>query len=203
MPTWDERFRRGDYPEDPEPSPVLAAYVDSFPEGRALDLATGTGRNAVFLAGEGYEVDAIDRSRVGLEIARRNAMDRGVADRTNWIQADLTTFGFPVASYALVTISFYRALDRFPDIKRALVPGGVLFVEHHLRSTDEPTVGPSGDRYRFPANELLQACLDLTVLFYAESREDREDGRTATIARIVARNSTGQAQSYPAVSPWD
>ena len=50
MTTWDERFREGEYPRDPDPSPVLRDYVSEFPDGGALDVATGTGRNAVFLA---------------------------------------------------------------------------------------------------------------------------------------------------------
>lgn len=202
MSSWDERFEAGDYPEDPDPSPVLKQYVDSLPDGRALDLATGTGRNAVFLATEGYEVDAIDRSRPGLETARENARNRGVADRVDWIQADLEDYTLPADRYDVITISFYRAIDQLTEIKDALRPDGVLFVEHHLRSTDEVEVGPSGDRYRFAANELLHACLDLTVLYFDAVTEDREDGRTAATTRILARNSGGPAQAYPQPN-WD
>lgn len=77
MPTWDDRFRAGEYPQDPDPSPVLQRFVDTFPAGRALDVATGTGRNALFLASHGYEVDAIDQSRAGLRITRETARVRG------------------------------------------------------------------------------------------------------------------------------
>lgn len=197
MPTWDERFRSGDYPTDPEPSPVLRGYVDEFPDGRALDVATGTGRNAVFLAEAGHEVEALDQSRAGLEITRERAADRGVADRVEPVQADVPTFGFPTERYAVVTVSFYRAIDRFPEIKEALVPGGYLFVEHHLRSADETPSGPSSDRYRFATNELLHASLDLTVLYYDESTEERPDDRRRASARLLARKSHGPRQSYP------
>jgi len=200
MTTWDDRFRNGDYPQDPDPSPVLRRYVDSFPDGRALDVATGTGRNAVFLAEEGYRVDGIDKSGEGLRIARRNAADRGVADRTNWIRADVSSYTFPESTYDVIAISFYRAVDRFPDIKEALAPGGVLFVQHHLRTSDPVESGPSGDRYRFAANELLHSCLDLTVLYYDERTERRADGRSGALTQIVARNSSGHHQSYPRVS---
>jgi len=196
MTTWDERFRAGEYPTDPEPSPVLRRYVDAFPEGRALDVATGTGRNALFLADSGYEVDAIDRSREGLRITRENACERGVAERINSIQTDVPSHAFPTERYAVVTISYYRAVDRFPDIKEALVDGGYLFVEHHLRSTEETTSGPSTDRYRFAANELLHSCLDLTVLHYEEGSEEVDGGLRAN-ARVVARRSSGTRQAYP------
>ncbi len=199
MNSWDERFREGEYPADPDPSAVLQRYIDSFPDGRALDMATGTGRNSVFLADHGYDVDAIDQSREGLEIARENASERGVADRIDWVQANLDEYTFPTATYDVITISFYRAVDRFPDIKEALRDGGVLYVEHHLRSTEDVHVGPSGNRYRFGANELLHACLDLTVLYFDAVTEDREDGRTAATTRIVARKSTGHHQRYPRV----
>jgi SAM-dependent methyltransferase len=199
MTTWDERFREGKYPQDPDPSPVLERYVDAFPDGRALDVATGTGRNAVFLAAESYAVDAVDQSREGLRIARANAAERGVADAVEFIQADVPSYGFPAETYEVITVSFYRAVDRFPDLKEALCPGGYFFVQHHLRSTDPTQSGPSTDRYRFAANELLYACLDLTVVHYDERTETRPDGRTAAVATVVARKTTGPRQSYPRV----
>lgn len=194
---WDERFRTGEYPMDPDPSPVLRQYIDEIPDGRALDVATGTGRNAVFLAESGYTVDALDQSREGLRVTQENAAKRGVADRIQGIQADVPSYGFPSERYELITISFFRAIDRFPDIKEALVPGGYLFVEHHLRSTDSTPSGPSSDRYRFAANELLHSCLDMTVLYYDETTEERPEDRRRASARILARNSTGPRQSYP------
>jgi SAM-dependent methyltransferase len=194
---WDERFRRGEYPQDPDPSPLLRAYVDAFPDGRAMDVATGTGRNAVLLAEAGYEVEALDQSRAGLRLTRENARDRGVADRLSLVQTDLPSHAFPTERYAVITVSFYRAVDRFPALKEALAPGGYLFVEHHLRSTDHTPSGPKTDRYRFGANELLHACLDLTVLYYDETTEERPDDRRRASARVLARKSTGTAQSYP------
>lgn len=201
MTDWDERFESGSYPQDPDPSPVLERYVSEIPNGRALDVATGTGRNAVFLANEGYEVDAVDQSREGLRLTRENAAQRGVDDNLRPIQADLTNYAFPTAEYDLVTISYYRPIDRFPDIKEALRSGGYLFVEHHLRSTEPTPSGPSSDRYRFAANELLHACLDLTVLYYDETTEERSEDQRRANARILARKTTGSRQAYPRRPP--
>ncbi len=197
MTDWDRRFRTGAYPQSPEPSPILAQFVDDAPDGRAIDIAAGTGRNAVFLADCGYTVDAIDQSREGLRITADRAASRDVADRLNAIQADIPTYEFPRETYEFATISFYRAIDRFPDIKEAIVPGGYLFVEHHLRTTHATPSGPSSDRYRFAANELLHANLDLTVLHYDEAIEPRNTDKRRATARLVARKTNGSRQSYP------
>jgi len=194
MVSWDERFRTGEYPTEPEPAALLAENIDWFPDGRALDVAAGTGRNAVFLAESGYQVDAIDQSRAGLRIARENAFERGTS--INGIQADAHEFEYPTERYDVISISFFRTLDRLGDIKEALKPGGVLYYQHHLRTTDAVEIGPSTDRYRFQANEMLHACLDLTVLRYQEFTED-VDGRTAANVAIIARNTRGPRQSYP------
>ncbi|WP_411966211.1 class I SAM-dependent methyltransferase [Haloferax sp. YSMS24] len=196
MDKWDERFSEGEYPTDPDPSPVLQAYVDTFPEGRALDVAAGTGRNALFLAAEGYDVDALDQSWAGLDIIEERADETNVSERVETILADATEYEFPEETYDVITISFFRTLDQLGNIKAALKPGGVLFYQHHLQSSPPATVGPSTNRYRFQSNELLRSCLDLTILYYEESTEERE-GRTSATATIVARNSHGGTQSYP------
>ncbi|MFW6384235.1 MAG: class I SAM-dependent methyltransferase [Halodesulfurarchaeum sp.] len=195
MTEWDRRFRSGEYPTDPDPAPLLREYESDLPEGRALDVATGTGRNAVFLAQAGYEVDALDASRVGLEIARENARDRGVDDRCNWIQADAFEYGYPAATYDLITIRSFRILDRLPDIKAALASGGVLYYQMHVRTTNPVDYGPS-DHHRVASNELLRAALDLTVLVYREYVTGPPGNRGA-YAQLLARNSRGHSQSLP------
>jgi hypothetical protein len=96
----------------------------------------------------------------------------------------------------VVTVSFYRAVDRLVDLKAALRPGGALFYEHHARTTDVVDVGPRGERYRFGANELLHACLSLTVLYFDVGIETRPDGRRSAVTRIVARKTSGSKQAY-------
>lgn len=194
---WDERYRSDDYTPREYPSPTLRACVDWLPDGRALDLATGAGRNALFLAESGYDVDAVDAAGAALERGEAAAADRGV--EVDWIRADLDDYDFPQGAYDVVTCSFYVNLDRLPDVKEALAPGGVLVYEHHLRSREPVDRGPSTDRYRLRSNDLLRACLDLTVLRYEETVRT-VDGRTAAVASLVARNTAGGRQSYPPAS---
>jgi len=65
MTDWDDRFASGEYPRAPEPSAVLRSDEPAIPDGRALDVAAGTGRNAVYLAEAGYAVEALDASARG------------------------------------------------------------------------------------------------------------------------------------------
>ncbi|WP_049922983.1 class I SAM-dependent methyltransferase [Halopiger djelfimassiliensis] len=194
---WNEKYSDPNFEFPDDPIPELERRTSSLPDGRALDVATGTGRNAVFLAEHGYDVEAVDVSDEALARARQRADERGVD--VDWIRADLAEFDLEPDTYDLITVSFFAALEHLPDLKAALSPGGVLVYEHHLRSSDPVTVGPSSDRYRYRSNDLLRACLDLTVLVYEERRRPLADG-TAAVATLVARNSHGGTQSYPAVA---
>ena len=196
---WNEKYSGDDDFELPaDPIPELARRIDTLPEGRALDVATGTGRNAIYLAEHGYDVEAVDVSDEALEQARRRAdeVERGVD--IEWLRADLTdpAFDLETDAYDVITVSFFAALELLPELKEALAPGGVLVYDHHLRSSDPVEIGPSNDRHRYRSNDLLRACLDLTILGYEERHREVNDG-TAAVATLVARNSSGGAQSYP------
>jgi len=193
---WNEKYSTDEAFELPDdPIPELARRIDTLPTGRALDVATGTGRNARFLAAEEYDVDAVDVSDEALKRAERAADTEGVD--VNWIRSDLDDFEFEPGAYDVITVSFFAALERLPDIIAALAPDGVLVYEHHLRSSDEIDIGPSSDRYRYPSNHLLHACLDLTILHYEERTRPDKQGRTQAVTTLVGRKSAGGAQSYP------
>lgn len=192
---WDERYRSGEFEPPEEPSRLLRTWIDEVPSGRALDVATGHGRNAMLLARE-REVDAVDVSGEALAEARRQADESGVD--VNWVQADLKSFEVPPETYSLIHVSFYHDLNLLTDLKEGLVEDGLLVYEHHLRSSEPVEVGPPLDRYRFGSNELLRSCLDLTVLHYGE-RTYMKGERKGCLATLVARRSYGAAQTYPEV----
>ena len=87
---WDERYSAEEYVYGTSPNNFLEANFSSIPKGKVLSLAEGEGRNAVFLAKQGYSVTAVDASIVGLNKARKLAEDNGVV--IEFIQADLADY---------------------------------------------------------------------------------------------------------------
>ncbi|WP_247731411.1 class I SAM-dependent methyltransferase [Halovivax limisalsi] len=170
----DGSGRSGDAVETPA-AVVRTAAGDRSP-GRALDVATGRGRNAIFLAERGWTVDAIDISRAMLDPARERASARGVS--VEWILADADRYCVRSATYDLVAISFFDARDRLDGIVDGLRPGGALCYEHHLVASDARS-GP-GARYRFERGELRAAVDELIVERYDEDADER---RVELIAR--------------------
>lgn len=182
---WDRRYAEGDYVPRTEPTPFLVEWLDRIPVGRALDVATGTGRNALALAEAGFEVDAVDISEVAIERARAEAEARGLD--VHWVVADLETAPLPGEAYDLVTVLRYRDPDLWPRLVAALAPDGWIVVEHHLRTHRDDVVGPSEDAFRLAPGELLEAFTGLRIVHYSESVEPTDSGDARfVIARVVA-----------------
>ncbi len=89
---WDERYSAPEYAYGKTPNQFLAANFQHIPKGEVLSLAEGEGRNAVFLAKQGYSVTAVDSSLVGLQKAKKLAAENGV--EINFIHADLADYDF-------------------------------------------------------------------------------------------------------------
>ncbi|MFU8854464.1 methyltransferase domain-containing protein [Micromonospora sp. SL1-18] len=129
-----------------EPNRFVVEAVGGLTPGSALDLAAGEGRNAVWLAGNGWRVTAVDFSPVAVERGRELAARRGVP--VEWRVADVTTYRPAPGSYDLVLISYLHlpaedlatVLD---SARRALRPGGALVVVgHDLANLTGGTGGP-------------------------------------------------------------
>src|SRR3954469_22360856 len=101
---WDERYSGPEFAYGTEPNDFLAAVADRIPPGPVLMLAEGEGRNAVFLAGRGHEVTAVDQSAAGLAKARRLAAENGRVIRT--VEADLSVFRIEPNSWAGIVTTF-------------------------------------------------------------------------------------------------
>ncbi|MGW2832682.1 class I SAM-dependent methyltransferase [Streptomyces sp. NPDC001286] len=132
---WDQRYRGSELVWRAEPNRFVEEELrDLEPSGRAVDLAAGEGRNAVWLAERGWEVDAVDFSGVALEKAERLAAGRGVRLRT--VRADLTGWTAPPATYGLALISYLHL--PWPEMARVLTraaacvrAGGTLLLVGH------------------------------------------------------------------------
>jgi SAM-dependent methyltransferase len=182
---WDRRYETEEYVPRSQPTPFLSAWLDHIPVGRALDVATGTGRNALALAEAGFGVDAVDISSVAIERARAEAERRGLEVR--WAVADLDTDDLPGAGYDLVTVVRYRNRELWPRLAAALAPDGWILVEHHLQTHRRDVVGPGDDAFRLAPGELLEAFRDLRVVHYSERVEPTDAGDALfVIARFVA-----------------
>jgi SAM-dependent methyltransferase len=118
---WDERYRRRGFVFPKGPHPFLKKNLRLLPKGRALDLAAGEGRNAIFLAEKGFEVDAVDISEVALKKARQWARAKGLRIRT--FVADLDTYSIDEEGYDVIANFYFLRRRLIPKIKQVLKKG--------------------------------------------------------------------------------
>ncbi len=183
---WNQRYAEDSYRKN-NPVTLLENWLPELPMGRALDLACGAGRNALFLAQAGFQVDAIDISVEGLKQARQKAETRGL--EINWIEQDLDQFYPFDTAYDLIIVMWYVNLALIIRLCDCLAPGGYLLSEEHL-ITDAEVIGPTNSDYRVAAGELCEAVSGLEVLLFEESIEVIPEGGKVASARIVARKPT-------------
>jgi 2-polyprenyl-3-methyl-5-hydroxy-6-metoxy-1,4-benzoquinol methylase len=150
---WDDLHREREI-ESEGPDATLVEQVARLRPGTVLDVACGSGTNAVWLASAGWRVTGVDWSAVALEKARARASRAGVA--ADWIEADLLDWTPPPDAFDLVTVLFLHlvAAERrvvYGAVARAVAPGGHLLVIGHDLTHDGP--GPEAER-RFMAAEL-------------------------------------------------
>ena len=180
---WDARYREGAYETRNHPSAFLAQCAERLPRhGRALDLACGAGRNAIFLARRGLAVDAVDISSVALQRARRNAGNLPI----NWLEADLEDGFAPTCGYDVIVNIRYVQLNLVRALVPVLRPGGVLVMEQHLLS-DEAVTGPKNPAFRVAPGALLRIAASLDIEQQEEGVFVEPDGTAAALARLFAR----------------
>ena len=184
---WDTRYRDAFQPR--APSALLRRWLDVFPLGVALDVACGTGRNALLLAEHGWRVVGIDISPVGLKLARTAATKRGLS--LDLAAVDLGAWPLPKARFDLVCV--FRFLDRAlcPALAEALRPGGALIYETFTVAQRGYAGGPRSDAQLLQPGELPRLFPALRVLEYYEDVVD-EDARPRALAGFVGRRGAAQ-----------
>jgi SAM-dependent methyltransferase len=191
---WNRKYRESpDSLTEPDPF-LLQAFsqyiVPLFPGGgKALDLAGGAGRHAIWLAKKGWEVTLIDISEAGVELARHNA--GALATHIRFVVDDLTHFkasqirsaaSLKNASLKKATLEkdtlenafelvlVFCYLDRaiFPEIVKAIRPGGLLVYKTHTVLQAERQCGPKNPAHLLQPGELPQLVDGLRILHYRE-----------------------------------
>lgn len=195
-PAWDERYAEPGWAFGSEPNDFLGEHAGALPaRGRVLTLAEGEGRNAVWLAQQGFEVTGVDLSAVGLEKAERLAAERGVriitrvADLERFDPGEAAWDGI-VSIFAHLPAEVRRALHA--RLARALRPGGVLLLEAYTPSQIERgTGGPSDAGKLMTLAGLRDELAGLTIVLGRELERDVIEGRyhtgRASVVQVVAR----------------
>jgi SAM-dependent methyltransferase len=185
---WDRQHleRPGSYVPAKFLQDIFESEAWSIPRGRALDIATGKGRNALFLAERGFEVVGIDISPVGLAEARAQAAARSLS--IDWQEADLEKIELATDRYKLIVNIDYLQRSLIPHIKRGLEVGGLVIFETYL--IEQQTIGhPKNPAYLLGHNELLELFRDFRVLCYREGKfvEGKEPAfRAGLFAKKIA-----------------
>ena len=160
---WDERYAASDLIWSSTPNQFVAAEVADLPPGRALDLAAGEGRNALWLAEQGWAVTAVDFSLVGLDKGRRieAAHPQGRDLHIDWVHADVLSYDPGPVGYDLSLLAYLQLIagERRAAVRLAfgaLVVGGTLLVvAHDSTNFTEGTGGPTDPAVLYTAEEVL------------------------------------------------
>lgn len=185
---WDERYARGDELYGFVPSPPLPSALAGVTPGRALDLACGGGRHALFLAEHGWKVDAVDASQVGLDVLVREAERRLVRGRITTCRADLETdppgFTLAPAHYDLILDFYFLHRPLLAAVPAGLRAGGLFVAAIHY---EESGKAPP-HAFTLAPGELaaIVAAWGFTIL-HAHEGPSQETGHHRATAQIVAQ----------------
>jgi SAM-dependent methyltransferase len=188
---WDQRYAVREFVWDTGPNRFVAEELSGLAPGLALDLAAGEGRNAVWLAGRGWQVTAVDFSGVALAKARRLAGDRGVT--VDWVQADLHDYRPAPGAYQLVVVAYLHlaAQERAAVLRRAagaLAPRGTVFVVgHDLDNISDGVGGPQDPSVLYTPQAIAAELQGLTVKRAGRVHRpvETEDGARQAIDTLV------------------
>jgi 2-polyprenyl-3-methyl-5-hydroxy-6-metoxy-1,4-benzoquinol methylase len=180
---WDERYRSEDESAS-EPTPLLRETAAELHPGRALDLACGSGRNALWLAEQGWSVTAVDGATAAIEILRARPSRRAVNVDAQVADLEKHEYTIERSAWDLIAICYYLQRDLFEPAKAGVVSGGVLLAIVHIT---EPGEEPTYKRLR--PGELKGYFEDWDILHYYEGKPKDPEHRRA-VAEIVARRPT-------------
>ncbi len=176
---WNERYATSKTSLSDNPDGLLIRFRHLLSGGQALDLACGAGQNSLWLAEQGYLVDAIDISDVALDLLRGEAKRRRLPVRA--VQDDLDAYQLPVAAYDLAIVFYFLDRRLIPQLVATLKPGGLLFYEtfNVRRLADRPD---TERQHLLQIGELAQLFTDLAIVWDGDAA-----GATGSTSSLVAR----------------
>jgi SAM-dependent methyltransferase len=178
---WNERYRTED--RDTEPAPLLVRTAARLNPGRALDLACGAGRNALWLAHNGWRVTAVDGAAEAIAILRRKAAAQNLLIATRTANLERDEYQIEPGAWELIAMCYYLQRNMFAPAKTGLAPNGILLAIVHITGTgEEPT------HTRMRPGELKSFFDGWDILHYFEGMPGDAAHRRA-VAEIVARRS--------------
>lgn len=184
------------------PARFLVEQAHGLPRGTVLDVAAGGGRNALFLAEQGWTVHAVDRDHSALatlsSVARERDLSAVTMEELDLESQENPLLLFPAATYDVVLVFFYLFRPLFPALLHTLKPGGMLLYETFLVENYLRHQRPRHREFCLEPGELLRLAPGLEVVHYDEGeRPGRDDGPSTLTARLLARlpGSSGKANS--------
>lgn len=184
MNRWDERYSRVDKAAEP-PHPLVVRFSSQLRPGRALDVACGLGRHALYLANLGWQVTAVDSSSIAIERLQKRAIESGVEIDARVADLETGEFLIEPESYDLVVNCCYLQRNLLPAIKAGVCPGGMVIAVIAMEDGD-PAVKPMNPDFLLHPGELRTVFADWDVLHDFEGKPEGKSDRRA-MAEIVAR----------------
>lgn len=192
---WDQRYGDKSYVYGTEPNDFLRENAQQIPKGKILCLAEGEGRNAVWLAQQGYEVTAVDSSKIGLQKAEQLALERGVSIST--VCADLGHFDMGVDQWDGI-VSIFCHLPKplrqrvHSDCIAALRSGAVMLLEAYTpQQLTYKTGGPPVAEMMMDSTLLKTELEGLEFLHLKECVRDIHEGELhsgpGAVVQLLAR----------------
>lgn len=181
---WEARYRSREQAKedfDSAPAQLVIEMTNGVKPGKALDLACGTGQNALWLAEQGWQVTAVDGSPTAIDVLRRRAAERKVSVEA--VVADLESHQYSIQPlyWDLIVISYYLQRDLLGLAMAGLVPGGLfLAIVHIAEQGEEPT------KTRLMPGELAKYFSDWGIVYGYEGKPP-DSNHQRSVAEIAAR----------------
>jgi tellurite methyltransferase len=178
---WNQKYSEGSHAwltPDPFLESAYSEFLEGMTPGKALDVAGGAGRHALWLAERRWQVKLVDISEVGVKVAQERwaAQTRAAGSLETQVMDLNSVRDFGREQYDLILVFFFLQRELFPALIAALKPGGFLIYRTYTIDQQKFKGGPSHPMHLLQPNELLHAFGSLRVLRYHESLKEKAVG---------------------------